>query len=76
MPRPPEMITRAAVSSGRSLLVSSRPTSVERPVSGPAATVSTGAAPPVAATASNPVERTVTTLIGSFDCTVASALPA
>ena len=69
-------MTRAAVSSGRSLLVSSRPTRLERPVSAPAGTGSIGAEPPVAGTASNPVERTVTTLIGSFDCTVASALPA
>ena len=34
------------------------------------------AEPPVLAAASKPVERTVMTLIGSFDCTVASALPA
>jgi hypothetical protein len=46
---------RAAVSSGRSLLVSSRPSIVVSPASGPAAIFSTAALPPVAATASKPV---------------------
>ena len=41
-----------------------------------AATFSTAALPPVAGTASKPVLRTDITLILSFDCTVASALPA
>ena len=40
------------------------------------ATVSIGADPPVASPGGNAVPRTVMTLIGSFDCTVASALPA
>ncbi len=67
---------RAAVSSGRSLFVSSRPTRLERPASAPGVTASIAAVPPESETASNPVVRTVITLIGSFDCTVANALPA
>ena len=74
-PRPPEMTTRALVSSGRSDLVSSWPVTLDSPVSGAAAIVSTVALPPVPAL-SNAVVRTVRTLIGSFDCTVANALPA
>ena len=66
----------AAVSSGRSLLASSRETNRESPLSATGSTFSTAAVPPVAAAASNPVVRTVITLTGSADCTVASALPA
>ena len=76
MPRPPETTTRADTSSGRSDLLISRPSRLDSPPSGPAATLSTVAEPPLAGTASNPVVRTVTTLIASFDCTVANALPA
>ena len=66
----------AAVSSGRSDFDTSRPTNEERPLSGGTCTASTAALPPLAATASNAVVRTVIALIGSFDFTVASALPA
>ena len=38
--------------------------------------VATVAVPPVAATPSNPVARTVMTLMASVDCTVANAFPA
>ena len=76
MPRPPETTTRAEVSSGRSDLDTSRPTNDDSPLSAGASTFSTGAEPPLAATASKPVARTVMTLIGSADCTVAIALPA
>jgi hypothetical protein len=66
----------AAVSSGRSLLVTSRPTKALRPLSATAAIDSTGtpAAPSVAA--SKPVVRTVSTFTASVLCTVATALPA
>ena len=76
MPRPPETITLAPASSGRSDLATSRETKAEMPASAVTVSFSTVAEPPVAATASKPVVRTVMTLIGSADCTVASALPA
>jgi hypothetical protein len=75
MPRPPDTMMRAAASSGRALFVRLRPVTADCPVSATAASASTGALPPVAA-GSNAVARTVITLIASFDCTVASALPA
>jgi hypothetical protein len=76
MPRPPDTMTRALVNSGRSDLESSSPTNLETPASGAAGTGSIVALPPSAAAASNAVPRTVITLIGSGDCTVAIALPA
>ena len=76
IPRPPDTTTLAAVSSGRSDLVSSRPIIVARPASGAGASASTAAEPPVLEAASKPVERTVMTLILSLLCTVARALPA
>ena len=76
MPRPPETMIFAAVSSGRSDLDTSRLMNEDNPLSAAAATFSTTALPPSAATASNPVVRTVMTLMASDDCTVASALPA
>ena len=66
----------ADVSSGRSSFVTSRLTNCEMPASAAASIFSTDALPPSAATGSKPVERTVMTLIGSLDCTVAIALPA
>jgi hypothetical protein len=66
----------ALVSSGRSSFVTSRLTNCEMPASGAASIFSMDALPPSAATASKPVVRTVMTLIGSPDCTVAIALPA
>jgi hypothetical protein len=56
-------------------LVSSCDSTFDCCLSGPAAAASMGALP-VAAAASKPVARTVTTLIASADCTVAKALPA
>jgi hypothetical protein len=73
-PRPPEMTTRAAVSSGRSLLVISASRKVEVPGSSAGVTASTGALPPSAGTGSNEAARTVMTLFESADFTVASAL--
>ena len=67
---------RAAVSSGRSDFVSSWLTNFDVPVPAPPARVSTVAEPPSAAAASKPVVRTVMTLTGSADYTVAMALPA
>jgi hypothetical protein len=46
------------------------------PLSATPSTVSMAALPPVAAAASKPVVRTVTTLIASELCTMAIALPA
>ena len=66
----------AAVSSGRSLLVTSRPTKLLLPESAAGATVSTAALPPLAAAASKPVVRTVITFTLSALCTMAMALPA
>ena len=66
----------AAVSSGRSDFDTSRLMNEDKPLSAGATTFSTVALPPAAATASKPVVRTVMTLIGSDDCTEASALPA
>ena len=76
MARPPETTTRAAVSSGRSLLAISAPRKAERPGSSAAATASTGAEPPSAGTGSKEAARTVMTFLASEDFTVASALPA
>ena len=77
MPRPPEMMTRALVSSGRSDFDNSAPHELATARAAPvASTVSTGAEPPLASAGAKAVPRTVMTLIGSFDCTVASALPA
>ncbi len=76
MPRPPEMMMRALVNSGRSDFDSSARTNSESPLSPVGATVSIAAAPPVASPGGNAVPRTVMTLTGSFDCTVCSALPA
>ena len=76
MARPPETMILAAVSSGRSLLVISRPTKLEVPTSPTAVMLSMVALPPVAAAASKPVARTVMTFTLSLLCTVAIALPA
>src|SRR5262249_14537075 len=62
MARPPETMILAAVSSGRSLLAISAPTNLDVPASPTAATVSTGAPPPLLAAGSKPVVRTVITL--------------
>ena len=70
------MMIRALVSSGRSDFDSSAPTNSDSPVAPVVATGSIAAEPPVASTGGNAVPRTVMTLIGSCDCTVASALPA
>ena len=76
MPRPPEMMTRALVSSGRSDFDNSARTNSLRPAEPVPLTASTAAEPPSASTGGNAVPRTVMTLTLSFDCTVASALPA
>jgi hypothetical protein len=75
MPRPPDTITLAAVSSGRSDLVSSRPTSLLLGEIGAGAQLLDVRAAPSPA-ASKAVARTVMTLTGSADCTVATTLPA
>ena len=74
--RPPETMTLALVSSGRSLLLASRPTKSEPPLGAPASIFSTVPEPPSAAALSKPVVRTVMTFLASFDLTVAMALPA
>ena len=66
----------AAVSSGRSDLASSSPTKAELRESNTLLTTSTLAEPPCALAASKPVPRTLMTLTGAEDCTVAMALPA
>ncbi|MOA55599.1 hypothetical protein D3C78_1794190 [compost metagenome] len=66
----------AAVSSGRSDLAISSPTKREMPASLTVAMASMLAEPPVAATASKPVPRTLITFTAAEDCTVAMALPA
>ncbi|CAB3775204.1 hypothetical protein LMG29542_08586 [Paraburkholderia humisilvae] len=66
----------ALVSSGRSSFVTSRLTNCAMPRSAAASSFSTAALPPCAATGSKPVVRTVITLTGSCDCTIAIALPA
>ena len=76
MPRPPEMTTRALVSSGRSDLVNSWETKTDRPASAAAAMSSMGAAAAPAGAGSKAVPRTVMTLMASFELTVARALPA
>ena len=73
--RPPEMMMRAEVSSGRSLSESRFSTKLDRPGSAAAATASTAAEPPSPAAWKEAV-RTVTTFLGSVDCTVWMALPA
>ena len=67
MPRPPEMMTRALVSSGRSDFDSSARTNSDSPAEPVGATVSIGAEPPVASPGGKAVPRTVMTLIGSLD---------
>ena len=57
-------------------LATSRPMKLDLPESATASTFSTAAEPPVDGAASKPVERTVMTLTGSDDCTVAMAAPA
>ncbi len=76
MPRPPDTMTRALVSSGRSDLESSAPTKRDSPAEPAPGAVSTDALPPSLAAAGKAVPRTVMTLILSLDCTVTSALPA
>ena len=73
MPRPPEMTTRAAVSSGRSLFESSAET--KREISGIAATsiFSMTAVPPSEGAGSKLAARTVRTFFASLDFTVAMA---
>ena len=66
----------AAVSSGRSLLVISRPTKLLLPESAAASTVLDRGAAARGAAGSKPVVRTVITLTLSALCTVAMALPA
>ena len=67
---------RALVSSGRSDLRDLLPGDPRQAGVGRRRDVSTAALPPLPATASKAVARTVITLIASFDCTVAKALPA
>ena len=74
--RPPETITLALVSSGRSLSAISSLTKVEMPASVGPETSSISAEPPSAAAFSKAVPRTVTTSLASDDSTVAIALPA
>jgi hypothetical protein len=74
--RPPETMTLALVSSGRSLLAISAPTKLERPASPAPLTASTLALPPLASALAKAVARTVTTSLASLDSTVAMALPA
>jgi hypothetical protein len=75
MPRPPEITTEAAVSSGRSDSAISWLTKLEIPASCAASTAASSALPPSAATASKAVVRTVITFLASLDCTVAITLP-
>ena len=58
-------MTLAVANSGRSDLLTSLPAKVDFAVSATAEAVSTTAEPPVAAAASNPVVRTVITLVAS-----------
>ena len=67
---------RAAVSSGRSDFAISAPLNAVRPTSGPGASFSIGAAADASPAGSNAVARTVITLMGSADWTVAMTLPA
>ena len=76
MPRPPEMMIFAAVSSGRSLLESSEERYLDCGAALATLRVSMAAEPPCAATGSNAEARTVMTVVASADLTVASALPA
>eukprot|EP00962_Isochrysis_galbana_P014845 scaffold4252_cov114-Isochrysis_galbana.AAC.5 len=76
-PRPPDTTVFADASSGRSLLATSSLSHSDLPAgatSTPAA--ATVADPPSADAFSKDVGRTVNTLIGSSDLTVARALPA
>ena len=73
--RPPEMMIRAEVSSGRSLAAMRFSTKVERPGLAAAGTVSTAAEPPAPATWKVAV-RTVITFLASVAWTVWIALPA
>ena len=73
--RPPEMMIRAEVSSGRSECASSSPLNVDSPGSSAALTLSTGAEPPSGA-AGNAAVRTVITFLASLTWTICSALPA
>ena len=75
MARPPEMMIRAEVSSGRSDFDNSSPTKDETAGSATAPMVSTGAAPSSGAAWKVDV-RTVMTFLASFDLTVCTALPA
>ena len=76
MPRPPEITTRAAVSSGRSLFDSSAETKRDTDGRSGRFTASIGALPPSAATGSKLAARTVITFLASDDFTVAMPLPA
>ncbi len=73
--RPPETMTLAEPSSGRSDLATSSPLKLDRPGSAAADTASTGALPVISA-ALNEAVRTVSTFLASADCTVWMALPA
>ena len=74
--RPPDTMIFALVSSGRSDLLISAPSKVDRPASPAPATASTTPAPPSRAALSNAVPRTVTTSLPAGAFTVAMALPA
>ena len=67
MPRPPEIIILAAVSSGLSNLTMSSLIQVDKPLSPADSIDSTEALPPSAATGSKAVPRTVITFIKSED---------
>ena len=75
MPRPPEITTLAAVSSGRADCDSASLTKCERPFGAGTAIFSTGAAPP-SGLAVNAVVRMVSTFLACVHSTVWIALPA
>src|SRR3546814_16646575 len=75
-PRPPETITLALVSSGRSLLALSEPTKLDSPASPVPETPSTVPDQPSDAAVAKGVPRTVITSFASLDSTVAFAVQA
>ncbi len=76
MPRPPDTTIPAEVSSGRSDFDNSDFSKQDRPASPTASICSIFAVPPLSATASKAVLRTVMIFSASPDRTVASAFPA
>ena len=77
MARPPDTITLAEVSSGRSDLASASPPKRDSDVSVPArSSAATGASARPSGVTAKAAVRTVTTFTGSADRTVWMALPA